>query len=397
MNSQRDDLLLKSSVFPAGTLLDSYYDRDVTRLSDRGLASNMIGDRWSEISSEEISSWEGTERQLPNDSVLNIDRVFRLDDIPQIASIASRRKLQNPDFIISGRTDHEAVLMAIDAKFSIDTAKSPQVSAETLQALLDVGDLITDLLPGLPVGAKPRDGLFISPDVPLSHYVMTRTRGRLSVRVARDQVVLIPARPVPFLKPLEGSRLIGTLASRDGFRDEIRTNMLMAMYYFRLVRACYGSYADLTAPIFGAPTFSEGTDEDLEQKTIQIARSARTAWDVVVQWDAAAEQVRRQRETAYAAMPFPLANKEVRDRINLESELRGIDAPSVNSVRKRLGAWYRQQFDNRIGVVLPPIDDISGLVNQIHSIASEVYPLVPAAMDAILDDVFAAQSAKDLK
>lgn len=395
MKNQRDDLQLRSDVFPAGTLLDSYYDRDVTRLSDRGLASNMIGDRWSEVSSEEISAWEGTELDLPDDSRLTIDKVFRLDDIPQVASIASKRKLQNPDFILAGRIENESVLMAIDAKFSIDTAKSPQVSAETLQALIEVGELITDLLPGLPIGAEPRDGLFISPDVPLSHYVMTRSRGRLSVRVSRDQVILVPVKPVPFLKSLEGARLIGTLATCDGYRDEIRTNMLLAMYYFRLVRACYGSYADLTAPIFGPPTASEGSNAELEQRTIYMAQSARSAWDVVLQWDAAAEQVRRQRETALAAMPFPLANKELRERIVLESELRGIDAPSVNSVRRRLGAWYRSQFDERIGIVLPPVADISDLVARIQEIAKEVDPLVPDAMDAIIEDVFAAQSGRD--
>ena len=41
--------MLRSSAFPAQSLLDSYYDRDVTQLSDRGLASNMIGDRWSDV------------------------------------------------------------------------------------------------------------------------------------------------------------------------------------------------------------------------------------------------------------------------------------------------------------------------------------------------------------
>lgn len=395
MKTQRDDLQLRSDVFPERTLLDSYYDRDVTRLSDRGLASNMIGDRWSEISSDEISSWEGTELRLPDGSSLKVDKVFRLDDIPKIASIASRRKLQNPDFILAGRIENESVLMAVDAKFSIDTAKSPQVSAETLQALINVGDLITDLLPGLPTNAEAKDGLFISPDVPLSHYVMARTRGRLSVRVPRDQVILVPVKPVPFLKSLEGARLIGTLATCDGYRDEIRTNMLLAMYYFRLVRACYGSYADLTAPIFGPPTAGQGSNEELEQRTIRMAQSARSAWDVVLQWDAAAEQVRRQRETAHAAMPFPLANKELRERIVLESELRGIDAPSVNSVRKRLGSWYRTQFDERIGVVLPPVADISELVTRIQEVAKEVDPMVPDAMDSIIEDVFAAQSGKD--
>ena len=395
MMSESIDLTLHSSVFPNRTLLDSYYDRDVTRLSDRGLASNMIGDRWSEIAAEEMQTWEGQSVVLPGGSALAVTDVFRLDDIPRIATIASRRKLQNPDFIVSGRIDGSKVLMAVDAKFSIDTAKAPQVSAEILQALLDVGELITDMLPGLPRDAELRDGLFLSPAVPLTHYVMKRSRGRLSLRVPRHQVLLVPVSPVPFLKPLEGSRLIGTLASKDGFREEIRHNMLLAMYYFRLVRACYGSYTDLTTPIFGTPNRPPGATGWLEQRTMEIARSVASAWEVVLRWDAEAEQVRRQREIAYAAMPFPLANKAVRDRIELESELRGIDAPSLNSVRKRLGSWYRAQFDERIGVVQPPVDDISALVERIHAVAAEVDPLVPAAMDIIIEDVFAKQMTQD--
>lgn len=393
--NQNNDLFIRSSVFPDRTLLDSYYDRDVTRLSDRGLASNMIGDRWSEVVSAEIGTWQGQDLLLPSGENLAVEQVFRLDDIPRIATLASRRKLQNPDFIIVGRSNDSIVMMAVDAKFSIETAKSPQVSAETLQALLDVGALITDLLPGLPLDAEIREGFFIAPDTSLTRHVMGKTRGRLSIRVAFEQVMLVPVSPVPFLKPLEGARLIGTLAARDGFREEIRTNMLLAMYYFRLVRACFGAYADLTAPIFGAPTMSVGTTEDLEQRTVDLARKARSAWDVVLQWDAAAEQIRRQRETAWAAMPFPLANKDLRDRIEAESELRGIDAPSVNSVRKRLGSWYRTRFEERIGVVLPPVDDISALVERIHAIAKEVDPLLPDALDAIVDEVFTAQSANN--
>lgn len=390
---QQHDLMLRSNVFPAGTLLDSYYDRDVTRLSDRGMASNMIGDRWSEVSSDEISSWADQDITLPNGDSMTVTDVFRLDAIPAIARIASRRKLQNPDFIIAGKIVGEPVMMAVDAKFSIDTAKSAQVSGETLQALIDVGDLITDLLPGLPKDAEIRDGLFISPDVPLSHYVMERTRGRLSVRVSRDQVKLVSIAPVPFLKPMEGARLLGTLASCDGFRDDIRHNMLLAMYYFRLVRACYGSYAEMTSPIFGPATASEGTTEDLESRTLAMAKSATSSWDVVLQWDAMADQIRRQREAIFNAMPFPMANKELRDRVVLESELRGLEAPSINSVRKRLGSWHRNQFEDRIGVVLPPVADLPDLIQRIHLIAAEVEPHIAPAMDRIIDEVFADQPA----
>ena len=389
--SQHDQLFLRSDSFPARTLLDSYYDRQVTQLSDRGLASNMIGDRWSDLSAQHLDQWPGTTVTLPDGSSIDVQHVYRLDATPQIASIASKRKLQNADFIVVGNRAGNLVQFAIDAKFSIETAKSAQVSAETLSALLEVGDLITAHLPGLPAEAEVLDGYFISPDMPLTHYVMGRPRGRMAARVDSDQVFLVPVQPVPFLKSEPGSRLLGPLAVLDGYRDDLKNNMLLAMYYFRLARACYGAYGEITRPIFGPADASAASDTELEQRTIEVARSARSSWDVVLHWDNQAEQVRAQRETAYGAMAFPIPNRELRDRIVAESERRGVEQPSINSVRKRIGGWYREQFDLRLGTVLPPVEDMTALLQQIHQAAVEVLPLIEPKMGEIIDEVLSAQ------
>lgn len=385
--AQHDQLYLRSDSFPAKTLLDSYYDRQVTQLSDRGLASNMIGDRWSDIAAEHLEQWPGTTVTLPQGIEVEVTRVYRLDVTPQIATIASRRKLQNADYIIAAVRNESPVLFAIDAKFSIDTAKPAQVSAETLAALLEVGPLITDHLPDMPTDATVLDGYFISPDMPLTHYVMGRTRGRLSSRVSSDQVFLVPVQPVPFLKSENGSRLLGPLATLDGHRDDLRGNMLLAMYYFRLARACYGAYGETTRPIFGPQSANTATDAELEHRTIEIAKSASSSWDVVLRWDTLADHVRSQREAAYAAMAFPVPNRELRDKIVAESELRGVVQPSINSVRKRIGGWYREQFDSQLGVVMPPVDDMSSLLQRIHLIAAELVPAVEPMVNEVIDDV----------
>ena len=387
----RDDLMLRSNAFPARTLLDSYYDRDVTQLSDRGLASNMIGDRWSDVAAEVIERWAGAAIVMPDHSLVDVHRVYRLDITPQIATIASRRKLQNPDFIIAGKRDGQNVIFAVDAKFSIDTAKSAQVANETLSALLEVGAPITDWLPDLATSAAVQDGYFISPDMPLSHYVLGRSRGRLAARVSTQQTLLIPVQPVPFLKDLSGSRLLGPLATLDGFRDQLRSNMLLSMYYFRLARACYGAYAETARPIFGPALNDDDPTSSVERLTIEFAHSASSSWDVVQQWDTLAEHVRRQREAAYAAMAFPMANREFRDRIVAESLKREVVAPSINNVRKRVGAWYRGQFDQQLGTVMPPVADMPALLQQIHRIAADVMPLVEPAFDSILDETLANQ------
>jgi hypothetical protein len=163
------------------------------------------------------------------------------------------------------------------------------------------------------------------------------------------------------------------------------------MYYFRIARACYGAYAETTAPIFGPATASTGSEAELERRTIELARGARSSWDVVLQWDADAGRVRRQREAAYAAMAFPLANREIRDRIVAASKQREVVAPSINSVRRRIGSWYRDQFDQQLGTVLPPVEDLGALLQRIHSVASAVAPKIQMAVDAIIDEVLAGQ------
>ncbi len=387
---QTNDLTLFSSAFPAGTLLDSYYDRDVTRLSDRGLASNAIGDRWSDLCADVLSAWPGSVVPLPDGRHLQVEHVYRLDAIPSIARIASRHGLQNPDFIVVGDLDGHSATVSMDAKFSIDTAKASQVSADSLAALIDLGERITDLLSDYPDGHPSEDGYFLSPDSPLTAYVLQLRRGRLAASVSPQSVIRLPTSPVSFLKPLQGFRLIGTLATLDGFRQGIRTNLLLALYYFRLVRACYGSFLETVTPLVGAD--ERVLDESLvERETVELARSCRTSWDVVMAWDARAEQVRRQREEVNAAISFPLRSGELRDLVRDQALLRGVEPPSVNSVRKRLGAWYRAQFDERIGAVLPPVDDLPALIQRIHEVAREIAPDVHHQFDATISEILSAQ------
>lgn len=92
-----DDLSLASDCFPGGSLVSAIFDRDLMRLSDRGGASGMIGDRWAELCADAIAAHAfGDPRSMAPDPD-TVLRTVRLDDIPGIAAAASRRKLQNPD------------------------------------------------------------------------------------------------------------------------------------------------------------------------------------------------------------------------------------------------------------------------------------------------------------
>src|SRR5262245_30840447 len=101
-------------------------------LADLGGSSAIIGARWSDIVSDHIDSLIGAEVAVPGGGAHAIERVIRLDALPHVAHAASKRSLQNPDFVLLGRRDGVLTLQAADAKFSIETARSKQVSVEML-------------------------------------------------------------------------------------------------------------------------------------------------------------------------------------------------------------------------------------------------------------------------
>ena len=99
-------------------------------LADRGGASGYIGDAWSEACTRSLVAKIGSPIAWGDDLVGTIASIIDVDAIPGIASFASARALQNPDYLLAVQTEDATVLVAADAKFSVETAKPRQVSAE---------------------------------------------------------------------------------------------------------------------------------------------------------------------------------------------------------------------------------------------------------------------------
>ena len=385
--SQRDDLSISSPVFPGRSLLSAIFDRDLMRLSDRGGASGLIGDRWSDVCSAELESWPGSTITTPDGDELQVDRIIRLDDIPAVARIASRRKLQNPDYIVAGSSGSGARMLSADAKFSVETAGASQVSAEALRSLVELGPVITEHMGELVEGAGIVDGVFLSPDFSLTHYMLRRKRGYRSVSVDHRQIHLLPVASVPFLKPLEGARMIPIFAEVDGYDRESRTSLLMGLYYFRLARAAAGCWGDMVAPLL-AP--KNATDIDLaaiEERTRHYARDAQSGWEIVERWDAAAETVRNQREVVNRITSAPIVNRDLRVELEAAVEAAGVEAPSMNRVRRRIGAWFRDQVIDRVGVLEPPIADFPRVIHQLELVSEEIRLQLPAATTRIIAEI----------
>src|SRR5262245_26114621 len=166
-----------ASVLPGGDLVSALFNREVMALADRGAASNLIGHRWADLAAAYASTWIGQDRPLHDHATqsLRIDRVERLDDIPQLATAASARGLKHPDLLLVGESHGRPTLQAADAKFSVETARAKQVSPESVLALRA---LPQQLLGSLPLWDENTDvvpGIFLSPDYLLTHLSL---RGR---------------------------------------------------------------------------------------------------------------------------------------------------------------------------------------------------------------------------
>src|ERR671912_1258135 len=191
----------RSPLLPGGDLVAALFDREVMGFADRGGASNLVGDRWADIAAAHVESWIGTERRLHADDgePLRIVRVERLDATPAVAAAASKRGLQNPDLLLIGQRGNQQAIQAADAKFSVETARSKQVSPEVVQGLLELRNHVSGLLEGVGDRIQVESGVFLCPDYSLTHLMLRHRRGIGRTNVDRPEGDLSPPPPGEFL------------------------------------------------------------------------------------------------------------------------------------------------------------------------------------------------------
>jgi hypothetical protein len=375
---------VSTPLLPGGDLVAASFDRQVMALADRGGASGMVGARWADVCAEHSARWIGKAFPIPGSGEPReqhrIVRVARLDDRPAVAEAAARRSLQNPDILLIGERNGRTVVQAADAKFSVETARAKQVSAQVVAGLLTLDDLLSDLtdLTG-PLGDDPDlvDGLFLCPDFPLTRLMLRRRWGIVKTTVRAEQVAILPAPSRPFFAPLEGASLMPPLASVDALPLSIDDSLLAGLYYFRLGRAAVGCWLDATGPLLplGEKDRPAVDEPAVLAETERRVDRARSAWDLVLTWDADVQPIRAQRAAVDQVTALPIVNRDLRERIARTAARAGLgEGPSVNKVRRRLGAWYRSQIRERAGPLPPPVDDFARTLQDLGRIAASLSP-----------------------
>jgi hypothetical protein len=345
-----------SDKLPGGNLILAFLDRQLMMWSDRGGASKYFGDCWSEQVSAYLQRQAGTTRSLSNGETFQLEAVVRLDDDSRIAIQAGRHKLTNPDFVLFGRTDSKGpLLQAADSKFAVDTIKPAQVSAEALQALLDVeGGLVRaaleqDIHNHDVSRASVDPGIFVSPISPLTDFFLPRLLSDPRVDIDPSQVELIEANPVELFGRLGEARLIGPLARLDHLPVSPREHLLSAMYYLRVACACSWMWVEERTPLLshnGAPAIDF---HDLANDVHRRSEGTDSAYELVDDWSTSVEEISRRRKALNDVMSLPVRMSEIRKLV--DSAGYGDDRRLVRTVRAALDRRYRGRMLDELGEI----------------------------------------------
>jgi hypothetical protein len=388
----------RSPLLPGGDLVSALFDREVMGLADRGGASNLIGHRWADIAARHVETWIGTERRLHADDQdpLRIVRVDRLDATPAVAAAASKRGLQNPDLLLIGQRGDQQAVQAADAKFSVETARSKQVSPEVVLGLMELRHHVPGILAGVSDRVRIESGLFLCPDYPLTHLMLRHRRGIVRTTVRREEVVLIPASPDRFWDGVQGAELIQPLAATDNLPVRTPENLMAGVYYFRLARAAVGFWLDATKPLLLHNDLVTVDIDAVREETVRRSRQAVSAIELIRRWDADVQTIRDQRAAIDQVAGLPIPGRDLRPMAARIALAVGADPPSANQVRRRLGSWYRGVLRDRFGPLPPPVADLPSILRQLADAGRDLGPQAERELERIVLELVSANTSDTL-
>lgn len=386
-----DNGMIRSRLLPGGDLVSAVLDRQVMGLADRGGASNLVGARWADLAAEHAAGWHGEPRPIPHldGTALHVERVARLDAIPAVAAAASRRGLQNPDLLLFGDIDGAPAVQAADAKFSVETARAKQVSPAVVEGLLALRDLFPEAFGAVVADPRLVPGVFLCPDYPLTHLMLQRRHGIVRTTVKENEVVMLPAPADRFFRGLEGEPTMAPLAETDRLPIAIADSLLVGLYYFRLARAAVGFWLDANKPLLFQNDLPRVDEAAIRSEAEARAARAPSAFELILSWDADVQTIRNQRAAVDQVAALPLLGRDLRPIVAALGDQLGVEPPSVNQVRRRVGTWWRTELRQRLGPITPPIPDLPRTLEEIARVAADLTPSLEPRLIRVVEELVA--------
>lgn len=389
---------VSSPLLPGGDLIAATLNRQLMIWSDRGGASREIGNRWALRTNMALNEAIEGRWPVPKGSPFTLVDVIRLDDVPDVSNEANRMKLENPDFLLLGvrRSDDSAVLQAADAKFAADRIKPSQVSESVVTNLLDIPGGVTREI--VRERAARRNlaspsvvrGVFVVPSSELTTYLLRRvTRGRNAV-VDPEEVVHVTPEPATMFSGLPESQAIGALARIDALPVTPRSNLISAIYYFRLACACFHHWTEQQKPLLSDAQLSPPEPGIVVAEIAQRATIAPSAFELVSSWAVDVEPFVRAREAVANVASLPLRMRDIRARV--ERAGNGGEPRVLRTVRRDIELAFRRRLLDLTGDI--HADDPRSLSTILDEVAKASRSLA-AEMSVLLDQIIAAAVPPD--
>jgi hypothetical protein len=224
--------------------------------------------------------------------------------------------------------------------------------------------------------------------------MLRRRHGILRVTVKPDEVVLVPAPAGRFFRPLEGASLMAPLARVDDLPVRHDESLLAGLYYFRLARAAIGCWLDATKPLLLCNDALAVDETAVRAETERRAPFAETAFDLILRWNADVQTVRNERAAVEQVAALPLLARDLRILIERVARQADGEPPSVNQVRRRLGAWYRGRLRERVGPLTPPVADLPRALGEIGRLGAALTPQLEAEAVRVVEEILARRDAE---
>ncbi len=228
------------------------------RIGNWGRADEAIGRRWEEVGLVALASLLGGPRSL-GARTYTPRAILALADDEDVRREVHASGLPNPDASLLGALPSgEGILQPVDFKWSLERAELPQVSAATVERLLDadlpavaahLGEVCAAA--GLAEGDLERvDGFFFAPDHAENRaFLASAANARAEFPLTPVDVLLWPVDAAAFFGPLAGWELGRWLAEMDrsaGLLEGVEG----AERYFRLGAGFAGALVRLQTPLF---------------------------------------------------------------------------------------------------------------------------------------------------
>ncbi len=339
---------LEHESLPTGSLLSALQYPVLRQWSDRGGASQSIGEAWATLVWRRLGAAVGQTVEWYRYRG-TLSALLPLDYDREAARTLPRR-VRVPDFVAVITGERDALVVPLDAKFDASVADEEQVSARNLDRLLrelpTLSGQLRSIVPNQSV--VPVDGIVVVPDHWTTDALLRGRRGQPpSFPVTR--VLRVPATPREVYARVDVARLIGALAELDRLPVRPADDLAVATYYVRLACACRWCWTERQRPLLGEQPVQSSLEE-LSSAIRKRRRGQSSAFTLVEQWVREIEPIWRTRQAVAPYLDPPVARRDV---AALVRETLGAATEWERRLWQMLRERYRAKLVEIIGTVSP--------------------------------------------